>query len=162
MRSTEIETFDRASVIVPNSNLISGVVKNWVHNNKTGRITIPVTVAFMTEPEKVEVILLECARRHKDVLKEPKPSVFFNKFSDTSLEFELRCFIGDVETSGRVKSELHFAIFTRLKHEKILYRRRGSQERGAGQPARTHRGCPDQPGRGNGDTACSSLLTKAA
>ena len=119
VRSTEIETFDRASVIVPNSNLISGVVKNWVHNNKTGRITIPVTVAFMTEPEKVEAILLDCARRHKDVLKEPRPSVFFNKFSDTSLEFELRCFIGDVETSVRVKSELHFAIFTRLKHEKI-------------------------------------------
>jgi small-conductance mechanosensitive channel len=119
VRSTEIETFDRASVIVPNSNLISGVVKNWVHHNRTGRISVQVTVAFMTEPEKVEAILIDCARRHKDVLKEPKPSVFFNKFSDTSLEFEMRCFIGDVELSQRVKSELHFAIFMRLKADGI-------------------------------------------
>ena len=119
VRSTEIETFDRASVIVPNSNLISGVVKNWVHNNKTGRITIPVTVAFMTEPEKVEVILLDCARRHKDVMKEPKPSVFFNKFSDTSLEFELRCFIGDVETSVRVRASC-ISPSSRLKHERSI------------------------------------------
>ncbi len=119
VRATEIETFDRAEVIVPNSNLVSGVVKNWLHNNRTGRLVIPVTVAFGPDPKHLEDLLMECAHAHTEVLREPPPSVLFNKFSNTALEFELRCFVVDVERSPRVKSDLHFAIFARLNDEKI-------------------------------------------
>ena len=120
VRATEIETFDRAEVIVPNSNLVSGVVKNWLHNNRTGRVVIPVTVVFGPDPKHVAELLMDCARAHPEVLREPPPSVLFNKFSNTALEFELRCFVVDVERSLRVRSDLHFAIFARLQDEKIL------------------------------------------
>ena len=39
-RSTEIETFDRATLIVPNSSLVTGIVKNWYHDDRVGRIVI--------------------------------------------------------------------------------------------------------------------------
>ena len=53
VRSTEIETFDRATMIVPNSNLISGVVKNWVSGDRVGRIRVAVPVNLEADPEKV-------------------------------------------------------------------------------------------------------------
>ena len=54
VRSTQIETFDRASLIVPNSEFISGRVKNWMHNDRTARIVIPIGVGYGSDPEKVK------------------------------------------------------------------------------------------------------------
>lgn len=115
VRSTEIETFDRATMIVPNSNLVSGVVKNWVRSDKVGRIKIPISVNINADPEKVRETLLDCARQHDLVQKLPAPNVLFIAIADNMLSFELVCFVADVETSGRVKSDLHFEIFRRFK-----------------------------------------------
>ncbi len=115
VRSTEIETFDRATMIVPNSNLVTGVVKNWVRNDKTGRIRIPIAVHMNADPEEVRETLLACARAHDLVLKTPGPNVLFTAMGEGMLKFDLMCFVADVETSGRVKSDLHFTIFKRFK-----------------------------------------------
>lgn len=119
VRATEIETFDRAMVIVPNSNLISGVVKNWVHNNRVGRIIVPVGVSYDADPEEAARILESCAREHSEILSDPAPTVLFTRFGDSSLDFELRCFVGNVETAGSVKSALLFTIFRRLREAGI-------------------------------------------
>jgi small-conductance mechanosensitive channel len=115
VRSTEIETFDRATMIVPNSNLVTGVVKNWVRGDKTGRIKIPITVHMSADPETVRDTLIACAKANELVLRIPAPFVFFAGMTETLLKFELMCFVADVETSGRVKSDLHFDIFKRFK-----------------------------------------------
>ena len=115
VRSTEIETFDRATMIVPNSNLVTGVVKNWVRNDKTGRIKIPIAVHMNADPQDVREALLACARAHDLVLNAPAPNVLFTAMGEGMLKFELMCFVADVETSGRVKSDLHFEIFRRFK-----------------------------------------------
>lgn len=115
VRSTEIETFDRATMIVPNSNLVTGVVKNWVRGDKTGRIKIPISVHMSADPEVVRDTLIACARAQDLVLGAPAPFVSFVGMTETLLKFELMCFVADVETSGRVKSDLHFDIFKRFK-----------------------------------------------
>ena len=115
VRSTEIETFDRATMIVPNSNLVTGVVKNWVRGDKTGRIKIPIAVQMSADPEIVRDTLIACAKAHELALRIPAPIVSFVGMTETLLKFELMCFVADVETSGRVKSDLHFDIFRRFK-----------------------------------------------
>ena len=119
VRSTEIETFDRVTMIVPNSNLVTGVVKNWVRGDKIGRIKIPVAVNLEADPEHVRAVLIDVAKQHELVEKLPAPNVMFIAMTETLLKFELVGFVGDVEKAGRVKSDLHFAIHARFKSEKI-------------------------------------------
>ncbi len=119
VRSTEIETFDRATVIVPNSTLITDNVTNWTHENKTGRIIIAVGVGYDSDPDQVKEILLNCAKEHRLVLGRPAPAVFFMDFGANSLDFQLRCFLADINYSLTVTSELRFAILAALREAKI-------------------------------------------
>lgn len=114
VRSTEIATFDRATVIVPNSNLISGVVRNRVRNDRTGRVLIALTVPRSLEAGQVRSMLSEVAANHGDVMQKPPPAVLFKKLGTTTMDFELVCVVGDVELTGRVNSDLNFAIHKRL------------------------------------------------
>ncbi len=119
VRSTEIETFDRATVIVPNSNLVSGVVKNWVRTDRVGRVKIKVTVSLAADPEKVREILIGAAKAHAMVLAIPAPLCLFTVLGESGLGFELMCYVEDVETSGLVRSDLHFDIFKRLRENGV-------------------------------------------
>jgi potassium-dependent mechanosensitive channel len=115
VRATEIETFERASVIIPNSELITGVVKNWTHANTMGRIILKVGVDYDSGPEQVRDLLLECAREHPQVVDSPPPRALLLAFGDSALEFELRCVVTDFDRSLIVKSDLYFAILQRLR-----------------------------------------------
>ena len=114
VRSTEIATFDRSTVIVPNSNLISGVVRNRVRNDRSGRVLIALTVPRTIEAGAVRAMLAEVASNHGDVLQKPPPAVMFKKLGTTTMDFELVCVVEDVEIVGRVTSDLNFAIVKRL------------------------------------------------
>jgi potassium efflux system protein len=120
VRSTEIETFDRSQVVIPNSSLVTGVVKNLVRNDRTGRIVIPITVAGSADPEAVRQVLFSIAKAHELVLKFPAPQILFTSMSASALSFELVAFVTDVESAVRVRSDLHFEIFKRFKEEKFL------------------------------------------
>ncbi len=76
-RATEIETFDRSSLIVPNSNFVSGVVKNWVHNDRVGRLVIAVNIAYESDLDKVHDLMIGAAKAQEQVLAIPGPSVLF-------------------------------------------------------------------------------------
>ncbi len=119
VRSTEIETFDRSSIIVPNSELISSTVTNWTHKDKIGRIRVPVGVAYHSDPEKVEAILLKCARENPLVVAYPEPFVVWNDFGASSLDFELRAFLNDISKGLQVRTQLRFAIFKAFHEEGI-------------------------------------------
>ncbi|PWG65414.1 mechanosensitive ion channel domain-containing protein [Spiribacter halobius] len=110
VRSTEIETFDRSSVIVPNSDLISLPVTNWTHKNRIARVIVPVRVAYGSDTAAVAETLHRCARENRDVLRHPAPTALFLGFGDSCLNFELRCFIGDTDRYLDVRSDLHFAV----------------------------------------------------
>ena len=110
VRATEIETFQRASIIVPNSELISGAVTNWTHKDKYGRVEVPVGVAYGSDVQRVMTILKDCFRAHGDILPWPEPYVLFRGFGDSSLDFEGRGFIGNVERRIVIASDLRVAI----------------------------------------------------
>ncbi len=110
LRSTEIETFDKGDVIIPNSELLSRSVLNWTHKNRLGRIVIPIDVASGSDPKAVRNALLGCAKSHRDVADSPKPQVYFRNFGDTALQFELWAYLDDNSVIDMVSSDLRFSI----------------------------------------------------
>ncbi len=119
LRSTTIETFDRAEIIVPNSSLISERVTNWTLTHTQARLVIPVGVAYGSDVPKVLQILQEEASCHPDVLQEPAPSPVFTAFGDSSLNFELRVWLADVAKRVGTRSDLLQAIDARFRREEI-------------------------------------------
>jgi potassium efflux system protein len=115
VRSTEIETFDRAMMIVPNSNLITGVVKNWVRTDRVGRLKISLSVQSGADPDKVRDLLIGAAKAHDLVLSIPAPQVLLTSLEAAAYKYDLLAYVDDVETSQRVKSELLFEIHRRFK-----------------------------------------------
>lgn len=115
VRATEIRTFEHASVIIPNSELLSSAVVNWTHRDKYGRIDVKVGVAYGSDTDKVRDILLACARQHRLVVGWPNPHVLFRSFGDSALEFELRAYISDIAQHMHVASDLHFAVNKALR-----------------------------------------------
>jgi potassium efflux system protein len=119
VRSTEIETFDRASLIVPNSELISGRVLNWTHRNLFGRINVKVTTTIKVTPKVVIEILEEAARAQPLIQTAPAPMAVLETFTPDNLTFSLNATVSNVNAGARVKSDLHITILDALREAEI-------------------------------------------
>lgn len=115
VRSTELETFNRASVIVPNSDFMTSTVTNWTHQNATGRIDIPVGVSYSADPDQVIELLTEVAGQSQAVLREPPPRTVFVDFGASSLDFLVQVYVADIGHRLVVASDLRRNIFAALK-----------------------------------------------
>ncbi|HDS3847780.1 mechanosensitive ion channel family protein [Legionella pneumophila] len=112
VRSTQIITPVNEDIIIPNSDLITRRVVNYMLTDNYWRVNCEVSVAFGTNLNLVKNILLEIANKHDDVVKSGrnKPVVLFTSFADSALTFQLWCMIKDVNKKSTVKSELNFSI----------------------------------------------------
>ncbi len=115
IRATELETFDKAHVWIPNSSILSGNVVNITKPNKSGRIIIPVGVSYDSDMDQVRQILLNCIQATEGVLSDPAPMVLMKEFGDSSVLFEIRCYVANVEKSLLIRSDLMFAVWNALK-----------------------------------------------
>ena len=122
VRSTEVQTFDRSDVIVPNSDLISTEVTNWTLRDKFGRVIIKLGVAYGSDTELVRSTLRQVASSFPEIVQD-RPmlptKVLFRGFGDSTLDFELRCFIHDIAGILDITSELHFAIDKAFRENNI-------------------------------------------
>jgi len=119
MRSSTVRTFDGAEVIVPNSQFISAQFVNWTLSDRQRRITLPVGVAYGTDPERVIGILVELAAADPDILDHPPLQALFLGFGESSLDFQLRAWTGRSESWRQVQSNLAVAIHGALKQAGI-------------------------------------------
>lgn len=119
VRATEIETFQKQAIILPNSDLINQAVGNWTHRNKLGRVEIPVGVAYGSDARRVQEILLEVARAEPRVARSPEPAVYFLGFGASSLDFELRAHLVDILDQIAAINAIRFNILDAFRREGI-------------------------------------------
>lgn len=110
VRRTEVETFQRAEVMIPNSELVATSVINWTHSDRKARIEVNVGVAYGSDTELVRETLIAAAKNVDRIVSWPSPDVLFLDFGDSSLNFQLRCFTSDVSSRITTSSSLRFEI----------------------------------------------------
>jgi small-conductance mechanosensitive channel len=119
LRSTTVRTFDEADVIIPNADLVSNQVTNWTLTNRQVRLIIPVGVAYGSDVALVMETLPACANANENVSKTRPPEVLFLNFGESSLDFELRVWVLDVDNRLKTKSELNQEIDRSFREAKI-------------------------------------------
>jgi len=110
-RATTIRDFDNIEIMVPNSHFLSNKIINWTHSDKIIRGVVEVGVAYGSPVREVESLLMECARSHSKILKNPEPYVVFGNFGNSSLAFALYFWV-DMRNASRffVASDLRYMI----------------------------------------------------
>ncbi len=119
VRSTTIETFDKTDVVIPNSDLISGVVTNYTRGNRVGRLVIDVGVGYTSDTQRVSEILMDVAQNHPMVAVNPEPQVSFMSFGADALMFQIRAILSDVFYINVVRDEFNHEIMRRFRAEGI-------------------------------------------
>lgn len=97
IRATVITDFDRRDIIVPNRNFITGKFVNWSLSNTVTRLTIKVGVAYGSDLQKTQDILLDVAQQEEMILDDPPPQALFLNFGESTLEHELRVHVGHLK-----------------------------------------------------------------
>lgn len=110
IRSTELETFDKAQIIIPNADIISGALTNWTLHDSMGRLTINFGVGYASDLKKVLELTLETTRDDERILSDPPASVIVTSFDASSIGVQLRCYVGDISKRVLVKSDLIIKI----------------------------------------------------
>ena len=120
LRATVVETLDRSEIVVPNSDLVSNQVTNWTLSHRMARLVVAVGVEYGSDVPLVMETLKECAEASSKVMRLPEPQVLFVNFGESSLDFQLRVWISNIDDRFSVKSQLHQEIDRRFRQAGIV------------------------------------------
>lgn len=125
VRSTEIRTLERLSIIVPNSHFLEKEVINWSHGSQVALIKIPVRIAYHSDLKKVREALLYVAKEHPEIASDPPPNVLFKSYAENYLNLDLVAWITEPRRQILIKSDIYFRIdeIFRERHIEIPYPR---------------------------------------
>jgi len=119
VRSTVIRTRDDILVTVPNSKLSNAAIVNESTPKTKRRIRVAIGVAYGTDIDALEELLLEIASEEGLVLERPKPRVRFREFGGSALNFELLCWVNNPAQRARATHKLNSAIYKRFQSDGI-------------------------------------------
>ena len=119
LRSTRAYTRNERVVIIPNHIFMTDILINWTQNNNVIRESINIGVAYGSDTELVKKVLIACALSDDEVLADPKPTVVFEDFGDSSLDFILYFYIDNGFVVNRIKSDIRFEIDRKFREHQI-------------------------------------------
>lgn len=119
IRNTLVRTRNDTTILIPNSNLVSMPFVNMSRgNNRAVRLIVAVGVAYDSDPEMVQKLLMEAATEHPDILEHPAPRVRFEDFADSFLDFRIKFWV-NFDGSKRVASDLRFAVLGKFREQGV-------------------------------------------
>lgn len=119
-RYTKIKTLNNTIITIPNSKVINEQIINYAVPDASVRVKIPVSVAYGTDPEQVQKILLEIADKTPLILKEPEAAVRFTEYASSSQNFELIVWVMHYDDRHPIMDHVFREIFIRFKNEGIV------------------------------------------
>jgi small-conductance mechanosensitive channel len=120
LRTTIVITNDNVAAVVPNSKIVNQNFLNWSYNRERRvRLTVGVGVSYDADPDHVTATLLRAAEGVQFALEEPKPTVQFMDFADSSLNFRLLVWSDKPRRHLLVKSAIRYRIHRLFKEEGI-------------------------------------------
>jgi len=119
LRATKIRTWDNELIIIPNGKLAGQNIKNYVLPNPTARITIPFSVAYGTNVDKVKKIVMKEIKKLDNLDKKHDPRVMFLEMAESSLNFKAYVWLRSYRERFGTKEKLNCMIYKALNKNKI-------------------------------------------
>jgi small-conductance mechanosensitive channel len=119
LRTTRAVTIDNKVLVIPNHKYLTSILYNWTENGNLTRENITVGVAYGSDVELVKKLLIEAAKGHPSILKNPEPLVLFTDFGDSSLDFKLIFTLNNSFEAIMPKSDLRFKVNQLFKEHNI-------------------------------------------
>ena len=110
IRAITIIDPDRKEVIVPNKSFVTGQVTNWALSNTVTRLIVNIGVAYGSDLALVKRLLLQAANEQPGILKDPEPHALFLSFGASTLDHELRVYVGQLSERTSVTDALNRRI----------------------------------------------------
>ncbi len=121
IRSTRLRTRDDVEIIIPNSEMANAKIINESGGIRDRyRLRIKVGVAYGSDLDQVCALLDQVAHAHAEVAKSPKPRVRLRGFGDSSVDFELLCWIRNPADRGRISHDLYMATYKAFDRDAIV------------------------------------------
>lgn len=120
IRATTIESWERQELVIPNKEIITGQLINWSLSDPISRIRVDIGIAYGSDVNKAMQLMLDAAKEHPQILKDPEPSVIFDSFGDNALLLTLRAFVDNLENRIITKSELNSIVNDKMNDAGIV------------------------------------------
>jgi potassium efflux system protein len=120
-RATTILDFDNKEIVVPNKTFITGQLVNWTLTDETTRVTIKVGVDFGTDPALVHRLLQQAAAENPRVLSDRPPTSWLLNFGASTMDFELRIFVGTMNDRLAVRNEVNSRLIELFEQHGIAF-----------------------------------------
>jgi len=120
IRAVSVVTRDKIEFLIPNETLMTSTVENWSYSSRDVRVKVPVPVAYGSDLELAEALMIEAALAHPRVQQKPPPQVWLSSFGEKAIVFELRIWIEDPQDGiSNLRSDLLKAIWRKFSAKGI-------------------------------------------
>ncbi len=119
VRSSQISNGEGANIIVPNGDLLSQQLINWTMHNRNKRIKILLSVPYQSDFRKARDLVLEELNKNQKIMRDPKPAVTVDTFSNNAVNFEVKFWVPDMSEVGPIRNELMLDIISSFSKNAI-------------------------------------------
>jgi potassium efflux system protein len=120
IRSTVVRTGDNIAYIVPNQEYLSSTIVTYTYTASSLAIKVPVGVSYDSNVREVQEVLIDVARNHPDIQPKPAPTAPLVGFGESTIDFELRAWVSDVEYTGGTEADLRVMIMDAFAQRNIV------------------------------------------